>query len=103
MKLERVEIEGYRAIKELDLSFDPALTVFHGDNAHGKTNILSAIAAGLGSIPMLLPDVTGVGFRKTDQRGLQPLHVSLTATNGVTWDQCVFGWQRKTACRFSIM
>ena len=61
MKLERVEIESYRAIEKLDLPLDPHLTVFHGANGHGKTSVLSAIAAGLGSIPMLLPEVSRVG------------------------------------------
>ena len=65
MKLKSVEIENYRAIEKLRLPLDPALTVFHGDNAHGKTSILSAIAVGLGSIPTLLPDVSGIGFLET--------------------------------------
>ena len=64
MKLEHVEIENYRAIEKLDLPLNPGLTVLHGDNAHGKTSVLSAIATGLGSIPMLLPNVTSIGFRK---------------------------------------
>ena len=87
MKLERVEIENYRAIEKLDLPLNPSLTVLHGDNAHGKTSVLSAIATGLGSIPMLLPDVSTVGFRKTDGRGLRQLRVGLTAVDGVAWDR----------------
>ena len=85
MKLERVEIENYRAIEKLDLPLNSGLTVFHGANAHGKTSVLSAIATGLGSIPMLLPDVSSVGFRKTDGRGLRQLRVVLTAVDGVAW------------------
>ena len=85
MKLERVEIENYRAIEKLDLPLNPSLTVLHGDNAHGKTSVLSAIATGLGSIPMLLPNVTSIGFRKTDSRGLRQLRVGLTAVDGVAW------------------
>ena len=87
MKLERVEIENYRAIEQLTLRLDPSLTVFHGDNAHGKTSILSAIAVGLGSIPRLLPGVSGIDFRKTDRRGWQFLRVELTTTEGVAWDR----------------
>ena len=95
MKLERVEIENYRAIEKLDLPLNPGLTVLHGDNAHGKTSVLSAIATGLGSIPMLLPDVSGVGFRKTDGRGSRQSRVGLSAVDGVAWDRRVHGGLRK--------
>lgn len=77
-KLARVEIENYHAIQKLDLPLDSRLTVLHGDNGHGKTSVLSAIAMGLGSIPMGLPAVSSVGFRKSDRRGLRPLRVGLT-------------------------
>ena len=87
MKLERVTIENYRAIERLTLPLDPSLTVFHGDNAHGKTSILSAIAVGLGSIPRLLPGVSGIDFRDTDRRRRRPLRVELTTTEGVAWDR----------------
>ena len=87
VKLERVTIENYRAIDHLTLQLDPSLTVFHGDNAHGKTSILSAIAVGLGRIPMLLPGVSGIDFRETDRRGWQPLRVELKTSEGVAWDR----------------
>ena len=85
MKLERVEIENYRAIERLDLALDPNLTVFHGDNGHGKTSVLSGIAVGLAGIPRLLPDVAGIGFLKSDRRGLRPMRVTLTSTGGIAW------------------
>ena len=85
MKLERVEIENYRAIERLDLALDPDLTVFHGDNGHGKTSVLSGIAVGLAGIPRLLPDVAGIGFLKSDRRGLRPMRVTLTSTDGIAW------------------
>ena len=47
MKLKRVEIENYRAIDELQLPIHPSVTVLHGDNAHGKSSVLSAIASDL--------------------------------------------------------
>ena len=94
MKLERVEMENYRAIEKLDLTLDSDLTVFHGANGYGKTSVLSAIAAGLGSIPMLLPEVSGVGFLKTDRRGQQPLRVMLRTCDGI---ECCDGieWERR--------
>ena len=85
MKLKSVEIENYRAIEKLRLPLDPTLTVLHGNNAHGKTSILSAIAVGLGSIPTLLPDVSGIGFLQTDRRQVRSLQVTLTTTDGIIW------------------
>ena len=99
MKLERVEIENCRAIEKLDLPLDPALTVFHGDNGHGKTSVLSAIAAGLGSVPMLLPEVSGVGFRNTDLRGQRPLRVMLRTRDGIEWDRRRLGPRGKASRR----
>ena len=90
MKLKSVEIENYRAIDELRLPLHPSLTVLHGDNAHGKTSVLSAIAVALGRIPMLLPDVSGIDFRKTDRRAPnRPLRVAVTTTEGVEWERLV--------------
>ena len=97
MKLERVEIENYRAIEKLVLPLDPGLNVLHGENGHGKTSVLSAIAKGLGSIPMLLPNIKSISFLKTDLRGSQPLLVHMTARNGVQWDRrWQHGKQRRT-------
>ena len=87
MKLERVTIENYRAIKRLDLPLDPDLTVLHGPNGHGKTSVLSAIATGLGIIPRLLPEVSGVDFRKADRRGGLPVRVALRTVDGMDWDR----------------
>lgn len=99
MKLERIEIENYRVIEKLDLRLNPRLTVLHGDNAHGKTSVLSAIATGLGSIPLLLPEVSGIDFRRTDGRGSRQIRVGLTATGGMAWDRRARGQRRKTIRR----
>ena len=101
MKLARVEIENYRAIETLHLALHPGLTVLHGDNGHGKTSGLSAIATGLGSFPMFLPDVSSVGFRKSDRRGSRPLRVGLRTVDsgGMAWDRRVGGPQRKNILR----
>jgi len=88
MKLRSVEIENYRAIKHLKLSLDERLTVFHGDNAHGKTSVLNAIAVGLGAIPTLLPEVSGIKFLKTDRRrSARFVRVMIETTDGVIWDR----------------
>ena len=86
MRLRKVTIENYRAIDHLELLLHPRLTVLHGDNGHGKTSVLSAIAVGLGRVPTLLPEVSGISFLKTDRRGRGPLRVELSTTDGITWD-----------------
>lgn len=48
MRIDSIHIENFRGLKHLDLDFDPRFTLLVGDNASGKTSILSAVAAGLG-------------------------------------------------------
>ena len=88
MKLRSVEIENFRAIEHLKLSLDKSLTAFHGDNAHGKTSVLSAVAVGLGRIPTLLPEVTGVSFRDSDRnQSAKYVRVTLETTDGLRWSR----------------
>ncbi len=68
MKLRSVQVENFRAIRALRVPLDPALTVLHGNNAHGKTSLLAAIAVGLGAIPTLLARAGGINFRRSDRR-----------------------------------
>ena len=90
MKLKSVEIENYRAIDKLRLPLHPSLTVLYGNNAHGKTSVLNAIAVALGRIPTLLPDVSGIDFRKTDRRVFgRPLRVAVTSIEGMEWERLV--------------
>ena len=90
MKLASVEIENFRAIEKLTLALDPRLTVLHGANAHGKTSVLGAIAAGLGAIPYLLSGVFERGFLDTDLRvGALDSSVVLNTTDGISWSGTV--------------
>ena len=70
MKLKSVTIENYRAIENLVLPLDPSLTVLHGDNGHGKTSVLSAIAVGLGAVNLLGPHLhkSNIDFSEEDWR-----------------------------------
>ena len=86
MKLASAGIENFRAIEKLDLALDTRLTVLHGANAHGKTSVLGAIAAGLGAVPYLLSGVFERGFLDTDLRvGALDLRVALTTVDGISW------------------
>ena len=99
MKLELIRIQNFRAIEWLELRPHPQLTVLHGDNAHGKTSVLSAIAAGLGAIPSALPGVAGLGIKKADRRdGSEYTRVFLKTTDEIAWEQRLgrrLGWQEE--------
>ncbi len=89
MKLKSVEIENYRAIKELKLPLDPSLTVLHGDNGYGKTSVLSAIAVGLGHEAMLGPFLAvSIDFCEEDWReGAGKPRVSLTSMDEIVGER----------------
>ena len=42
MKLERLELEGWRNYDRLSVDFHPQRNVICGENAQGKTNLLEA-------------------------------------------------------------
>lgn len=43
MKVERLELQNFRSYQKVALDFDREVTVFSGENAKGKTNLLEAI------------------------------------------------------------
>ncbi len=48
MIITKLYVRNFRNIKEAELSLDPALNVFVGKNAQGKTNLMEAISVCLG-------------------------------------------------------
>src|SRR5579864_1607046 len=44
MYLSRLSLNYFRNYKQLDLSLEPGLFLFQGENAQGKTNLLEAVA-----------------------------------------------------------
>lgn len=98
MKLERVTIENYRAIGRIELPLHPKLTVLHGNNGHGKTSVLGAIAVGLGQVAqyfrirnsrmsrrMARRFSRDVRIFETDERSSGPTKISLTSVDGTSW------------------
>ncbi|CAK8713666.1 Chromosome segregation protein SMC [Candidatus Electrothrix laxa] len=47
MKIQRLEIENFRGIREMKIDFHPQLNVFAGMNGVGKTTILDALGKNL--------------------------------------------------------
>ena len=93
MKLAYAAIENYRAIERLELPLHPQLTVLHGDNGHGKTSLLTAIAAGLIGYgdeavdEMLGPSYNIIRhpFTDADRRKPGETEVRLTSCAGESW------------------
>lgn len=95
MRLQTATISNFRAIRSLTLPLDPTLTVLHGNNANGKTSVLSAIAVGLGVIPTLLARNGGISFKDTDRRtGSSGASISLEVLGepyGLRWTRLQTG------------
>ncbi len=98
MKLRSVQVENFRAIRSLTVPLDPALTVLHGNNGHGKTSLLAAISVGLQIIPDTLkyfartelppPDAPELEFRPSDVRaGGTSASITLHSIEGLVWAQ----------------
>lgn len=49
MKVSTMKLHNFRCFKNLEMSFDPRMTVIVGDNAAGKTAILKGLTSGLGA------------------------------------------------------
>lgn len=43
MQLTKLRLRGFRNLEPLALELGPGITVFHGDNGQGKTNLLEAV------------------------------------------------------------
>ena len=85
MKLKSVTIENYRAIENLVLPLNRKLTVLHGDNGHGKTSVLSAIAVGLVDDLGHLLDESAIDLCEEDWReGAEYPRICVTDMDGGT-------------------
>lgn len=66
MKITKLILENFRSFKDLEISFDPQLTVIVGVNGAGKTSVLDGIALLLGRFLSRLPKVEGIGISPHD-------------------------------------
>jgi DNA replication and repair protein RecF len=85
--LSRLRVSQFRNLLDVDLEFDPGITIIQGANAQGKTNLLEAIG-------ML---VTGRSFRTRDERDLLPWSAS-PDTGIVVRGSVISGQQRDLLC-----
>ncbi|MGB5687272.1 MAG: AAA family ATPase, partial [Candidatus Electrothrix sp.] len=68
MKIQRLEIENFRGIREMQIDFHPRLNVFAGKNGVGKTTILDALGKTIDIAR--LNHVTGNERQELESRGI---------------------------------
>lgn len=68
MYIEKVKIENYRALKNVELEFSQGINLIIGDNGTGKTSILEAIIVVLGGYLSGITGATAKGILQTDVR-----------------------------------
>ncbi len=84
MRFTKLHIEDFRGIKELEIDFEPDLTVIVGRNGAGKTSILHALAMLMG----LLSRIRNRKFHPSVlHRGISPRNIRLGA-KAFTLDLC---------------
>ena len=80
MYLEKVHLQNYKAIEELDIDLKPGVNLLIGDNGAGKTSVLEGIAVGLGGMFVNVAGVSTKNIIKDDVRMvIKPIGDSSTA------------------------
>ena len=65
MRIDRLELEGFRNYARQAADFDPRCNVVCGENAQGKTNLLEAVAyLSRGKSPRARTDREMIGFQE---------------------------------------
>jgi len=63
MRIDRLELEGFRNYGHLSVEFDPRCNVIFGENAQGKTNLMEAVVyLSCGRSPRARTDREMIGF-----------------------------------------
>lgn len=80
MYLEKVHLQNYKAIEELDIDLKPGVNLLIGDNGAGKTSVLEGIAVALGGMFVNVAGVSTRNIIKDDVRMvIKPIGDSSTA------------------------
>ncbi|MDQ0203316.1 DNA replication/repair protein RecF [Pectinatus haikarae] len=67
MNINKLLLKNFRSYKTLELTFSPALNIFTGNNAQGKTNIIEAIYyAALGTSYRIKNDADLISWQKNE-------------------------------------
>ena len=82
MKIERIKIQNYKSIKDIDIFVSPLVNVFIGENSVGKSNIFSAIEWLLGPIYPSFNNFQREDYFRGDET--LPIQVALKFDDGHT-------------------
>ena len=103
MLLHSINIKNFRQFEDLNIEFDPKLTVLIGKNGSGKSSILDAAAIAIGLFPSYFPQIPGFPITKEDARisvyklgdnyDVQPFYPVEILANGRIDDQNI-SWYR---------
>ena len=67
MRIDRLDLSGFRNYDALSVAFDPRCNVIYGENAQGKTNLLEALAyLSRGRSPRTRSDRELIGFGREE-------------------------------------
>ena len=66
MKLINMRLENFRCFNDLEVTFDPKLTVFVGVNGAGKTAVLDAVAVFLKQIQLWVKNTYRTDIKVSD-------------------------------------
>ncbi|CDE53497.1 dNA double-strand break repair Rad50 ATPase [Roseburia sp. CAG:303] len=79
MYLEKIHIQNYKAIEELNIDLKPGVNLLIGDNGAGKTSVLEGIAVALGGLFVNVAGVSTKNIVKEDVRmNIKPMGDSST-------------------------
>lgn len=68
MYLEKIRIQNYKAIENMEISLKPGMNLLIGDNGAGKTSVLEAIAVAVGGMFVNVAGVRSKSIVKDDVR-----------------------------------
>ena len=104
MFIERIEIENFKAVSNMEINFKPGINLLIGDNGVGKTSVLDAIVVALGgylngvngvsakNIPLsdVRIDTVNVGSASTSIKYYAPVKIGCV----LNVDNQIFEWER---------
>jgi predicted ATP-binding protein involved in virulence len=68
MKINKIHIQDFRGIHDLEMNLNPQFNLLIGENGSGKTTILEALTVAIGSFFSGMPGIQGRHIRENDIR-----------------------------------
>ncbi|MDY3552385.1 AAA family ATPase [Gemmata sp. JC717] len=92
--IRRAKFQNFKALRDVEVTFDSRLTVLVGPNGSGKTSVLQGLETisllARGSPPEAIADWVESTYRGYSGGGLRPLVLDATASEGQSLVRCLF-------------